>query len=69
MKEAKSYQTHLFERLIDQLDHMLGTLGPTLPHGGTIQRKAERLVEAYQDHLAATQPSLYILQRVAFSVL
>ena len=43
---------------------MLGT-PKTCPHGGTIPKKGERLVEAYQDRLSeATQPGLYILQRV-----
>ena len=36
-----------------------------MPHGGTIPKKGERLVEAYQDRLSeTTEPGLYILQRV-----
>ena len=50
--------------LLEKLDHMLGN-PKTCPHGGTIPKKGERLVEACQDRLSeATQPGLYILQRV-----
>ena len=63
-EEAEVLEHTVSEHFIDQLDHMLGT-PKTCPHGGTIPKKGERLVEAYQDRLSeATQPGLYILQRV-----
>ena len=63
-EEAEVLEHTVSEHFIDQLDHMLGT-PKTCPHGGTIPKKGERLVEAYQDRLnEATQPGLYILQRV-----
>ena len=63
-EEAEVLEHTVSEHFIDRLDHMLGT-PKTCPHGGTIPRKGERLVEAYQDRLSeTTQPCLYILQRV-----
>ena len=55
-EEAEVLEHTVSEHFIDQLDHMLGT-PKTCPHGGTIPKKGERLVEAYQDRLSeATQP-------------
>ena len=63
-EEAEVLEHTVSEHFIDRLDHMLGN-PKTCPHGGTIPRKGERLVEAYQDRLSeTTQPGLYILQRV-----
>ena len=63
-EEAEVLEHTVSEHFIDQLDHMLGN-PKTCPHGGTIPKKGEKLVEAYQDRLSeATQPGLYILQRV-----
>lgn len=63
-EEAEVLEHTVSEHFIDQLDHMLG-IPKTCPHGGTIPKKGERLVEAYQDRLSeTTQPGLYILQRV-----
>ena len=63
-EEAEVLEHTVSEHFIDRLDHMLGN-PKTCPHGGTIPKKGERLVEAYQDRLSeTTQPGLYILQRV-----
>ena len=63
-EEAEVLEHTVSEHFIDRLDHMLGN-PKTCPHGGTIPKKGERLVEAYQDRLGeTTEPGLYILQRV-----
>ena len=63
-EEAEVLEHTVSEHFIDRLDHMLGN-PKTCPHGGTIPKKGERLVEAYQDRLSeTTEPGLYILQRV-----
>ena len=63
-EEAEVLEHTVSEHFIDRLDHMLGN-PKTCPHGGTIPKKGERLVEAHQDRLSeTTQPGLYILQRV-----
>ena len=60
-EEAEVLEHTVSEHFIDRLDHMLGN-PKTCPHGGTIPKKGERLVEAYQDRLSETTE--YILQRV-----
>ena len=63
-EEAEVLEHTVSEHFIDRLDHMLGN-PKTCPHGGTIPKKGERLVEAYQGRLIeTTEPGLYILQRV-----